>query len=238
MRVSVIIPALNEERTLPLLLESLHNQTRPPEEIIVAVSPKSSDGTREVAKRAGVTVVEGGMPAEARNAGAERATGNLLVFMDADVQCGSEDFLERAEKEMRERGLEVAVCDQHTAGPLKGRAFLGISNLVVRAGSLLRSPFAIGTCMFATRDAFEDIGGFDATITLFEDSEFVQRAHKKGKRLRVLSRRTHIVPDTRRLSKRGLWGTLLFSVRVQMHRLRHGELRDMELDPEYFEHEN
>src|SRR6266581_3037530 len=84
-RISVIVPTWNEAKYLPTLLESLKHQTIPPDEVLVADSG-SSDETPEVARRAGAIVLEGERrgPGEGRNRGARAATGDVLVFVDAD----------------------------------------------------------------------------------------------------------------------------------------------------------
>jgi len=96
--LSVVIPAYNEERYLPLLLRSLQNQTMVPDEVIVADS--STDRTPEIAREFGARVIrtptweELGVAdgpgawasgvAEARNRGARIARHDLLLFVDAD----------------------------------------------------------------------------------------------------------------------------------------------------------
>src|SRR2546427_10482676 len=84
-RISVLVPTWNEAKYLPGLFESLKHQTIPPDEVLVADSG-SSDGTPKVARKAGAIVVEGERrgPGEGRNRGARKATGEVLVFVDAD----------------------------------------------------------------------------------------------------------------------------------------------------------
>jgi 4,4'-diaponeurosporenoate glycosyltransferase len=89
--ISIIIPARNEERNLPTLLRSLVSQELRPHEILV-VDDGSSDGTAEVARQLGATVIVSqplpvgwrGKP-WACHQGAQAATGELLLFLDADT---------------------------------------------------------------------------------------------------------------------------------------------------------
>ncbi|MBI5350419.1 MAG: glycosyltransferase, partial [Chloroflexi bacterium] len=96
-RLSVIIPALNEAATLPQLLHALNHQTRKPDEIIVA-DAGSKDDTRQIACDHGASVVDGGLPAVGRNAGAAAATGDIFLFLDSDV-LPRPTFIARALKE-------------------------------------------------------------------------------------------------------------------------------------------
>ncbi|SRR6266545_959693 len=103
--VSVVIPAFNEARYLGRCLFALERQTAPPHEVIV-VDDGSSDGTAAVARRHGSVRVfrqRHRGPAVARNRGAAVATGEILVFVDAD-EIVTEPFLERLVAPMVERG--------------------------------------------------------------------------------------------------------------------------------------
>lgn len=89
--VSIIIPARNEEKNLPVLLESLGRQGTRVHEIIV-VDDESTDGTAEVARAMGARVIRAGpLPegwlgkANACHRGAMAATGDWLLFLDADT---------------------------------------------------------------------------------------------------------------------------------------------------------
>lgn len=86
LMISVIIPVYNGEKTIGACLSALHEQTLKPDEIIV-VDDGSSDGTKETIKKSRATILleqnhKG--PASARNAGAKRAKGSILLFTDAD----------------------------------------------------------------------------------------------------------------------------------------------------------
>ena len=92
LRLSIIIPARNEEKTLPLLLQDLAMQSYTPHEIIV-VNDDSGDETESVARAHGALVVSlrgkpGGWVGKswACQQGALTATGNSFLFLDADVR--------------------------------------------------------------------------------------------------------------------------------------------------------
>ncbi len=93
--VSVIIPAYNEERTIGKCLDSLQNQTYPYLETIV-INDGSSDKTKLIVSKYRVklwTITHGG-PGRAKNFGAEKAIGDILVFLDADMFVAS-DYIQR-----------------------------------------------------------------------------------------------------------------------------------------------
>ena len=87
LRTSVIIPVRNGASTLPRCLAALRRSIGDPFEIIV-VDDRSTDNGIDMARAAGATIVTSASagPAGARNAGARAATGDLLLFVDADVE--------------------------------------------------------------------------------------------------------------------------------------------------------
>jgi len=160
--VSIIIPTLNEAVLLPALLDALRAQTHTPEEIIVA-DAGSSDDTVEIARRTGCRVVLGGRPAVGRNAGAEVARGDVLLFLDADV-LPPPYFLACTLSEFEKRRLVVATC---RSWPYDGKSVDSylheIANWYIR---MLRpfSPHAPGFCLFSRRWAHKAAEGFDETL--------------------------------------------------------------------------
>ena len=118
-RVSVVIPARNEAKTLPLLLADLADQSFAPLEIFVA-NDASEDETAAVARSFGATVLDlYGKPADwigkswACQQGALRARGDLLLFLDADVRL-RQDALERIVSAFQSHGT-VSVHPWHAA---------------------------------------------------------------------------------------------------------------------------
>jgi glycosyltransferase involved in cell wall biosynthesis len=107
-RFSVIVPTLNEERHVGSLLSDVAAQTRRPDEVLVA-DAGSTDGTVSVARRFPfVRLLEGEPPvACGRNLGARSATGDVLIFLDADVRP-HERFFEGFLRQFERRRLDVA----------------------------------------------------------------------------------------------------------------------------------
>lgn len=197
--VTVVVPALNEAELLPVLLQGLAAQTRPPDQVIVA-DAGSTDGTPDLARDAGAAVVPGGMPPVGRNAGAAIATTDLLLFLDADVTPGP-DFVERLLSEFSERRLEVATAPLVPVDDSPGLRFA-----YVLTGGYLHaiapvSPHAVGACIVVTRALHEKIGGFDESLALGEDHDYARRAARAG-RYGVL-RRVRVPVSMRRLRKEG-----------------------------------
>lgn len=99
MKVSLIVPLQNEERTATKLLESIAGQTRPPDEVVV-VDAGSDDGTGAIvssfAARLPVRLLQKGrlFPGLARNAGVEVARHPWLAFTDGGVRLAP-DWLEK-----------------------------------------------------------------------------------------------------------------------------------------------
>ena len=88
--LSVVIPAYNAERTVGTVLEALQAQEPHPDEVIV-VDDGSADGTAGVAEGLGAQVIRaegGGYAGGARNRGWDVATGDVVVFLDADSVPG------------------------------------------------------------------------------------------------------------------------------------------------------
>lgn len=184
IKISVIIPTFNEARYLPSCIESVLNQTLPRDmyEIIVADS-HSSDQTPEIAKKYADHLLE--VPKEgagaARNAGAEIAKGEILLFLDADTMI-SKNFLEELLKNCGEKSIVGGTCDIYPSdGTAFGNAFFKLINLIYRLVYLLGKPHAQTKCCFYRKNVFKSIGGFNKNLIITEDQELAWRAGKRGK---------------------------------------------------------
>lgn len=162
---------------MPYLFETIAAQTWRDFEVIVADN-NSTDKTREIAREFGVRVVPGGLPGVGRNKGAVAAEGDLFLFLDADVILPASDFLEKSMGEIEERHLGIATCyilpmSEKLVDQIMHGAYNKYMKLLSEA-----SPHMPGFCIFSTRAVFEQVGGFDESITLAEDHDFAKRAER------------------------------------------------------------
>jgi glycosyltransferase involved in cell wall biosynthesis len=177
--VSVIVPARDAERTLPRTLAAVSGQRLRGEFEVIVVDDGSTDGTAEVARDAGATVLsqppQG--PAEARNHGARHARGELLAFCDADVFPAS-GWLEAGARALERVELvqgKVLPDPESEFGPFDRTIWVTFAPGLWEAANL-----------FVRRERFEALGGFVQWLTprsgkaLAEDAWFGYRALRDG----------------------------------------------------------
>ncbi|MCL2608311.1 MAG: glycosyltransferase [Treponema sp.] len=225
MKVSIVIPALNEAKNLPALLESIRSQNFDDYEIILA-DARSSDDTRKIALEAGCRVVDGGLPAVGRNAGAAAALGEFLFFLDADVIL-PRGFIRNVYEEMQDRYFDLATCEIRPLSQYRlDRVIHRMINLAVQM-NLRIDPKAFGFCIFVTKRLFDRVGGFDATIYVAEDNDFVKRA-SVFRPLHYLGS-AHIMASVRRFQKEGRFAYMRKGVKLNLYRTFRGEIRSDEV---------
>lgn len=205
---SIVIPCLNEEKSLPLLLKDLAAQTLQDFEVIV-VDGNSKDNTVEYAKKLSkslpsLTVLSSKIRnvSVQRNLGGEAGKGKYLLFNDADNRL-PKHFLEGVKYH-----LGVKQCDLFTTWILpdsKRRSDKVIAtylNLLTETGLLVGTPGALGAMIGCLRKYFGKIGGFNPEVGFAEDTEFVRRGYKKGYSFSVI-REPRYVYSLRRFRKIG-----------------------------------
>ena len=172
--LSIIIPTLNEEKYLPLLLESIRKQGFSDYEVIIA-DAGSKDKTIEIAKKYGCKIVPGGLPAKGRNEGAKIAKGNLFLFLDADMILPS-NFFESLFKELKGRDLDIASFPITVQGNKFNKFAHGVYNHWARATQKFLPHAA--QVILVKKKVHQVIRGFDEEIKLAEDHAYARKAKK------------------------------------------------------------
>lgn len=226
MRVSIIVPILNEADELPQFLESLRELGT--EHQIIFVDGGSRDGSATLVRQAGHMLLDS-LPGRARqmNLGARCAAGDVLLFLHADTRISAPGL----------EAMRGAMMDPIVVG---GRFDLvyGTSRWpypwIARVGNL-RSRFTKiltgDQTIFVRRAVFEAMGGYPE-IPLMEDVEISRQLKRRGQ---LACLRARVVASTRKCRREGVWRTIalmwllrtLYALGVppeQLHRLYY--LRD------------
>jgi rSAM/selenodomain-associated transferase 2 len=204
MKISIIVPALNEAACIADTLGSLR-QLEGEKEVIV-VDGGSSDETREIASANGVSVLTS-KPGRGTqmHAGTLEASGDVLWFVHADTVPPAHALAE----------IERHLQDISVAGGNFGLLFDGSSRAARQLTAIYPLLRRLGLCygdsgIFIRRSIYDAIGGF-RPLALFEDLDLLRRMRKAGKFVHVVSR---IRTSSRRFEKRNFaimwlqWTTL------------------------------
>jgi rSAM/selenodomain-associated transferase 2 len=198
MKISVIVPVLDEEKQLATTLEGL--MALAPHEILV-VDGGSSDRSREIAGRFGIHVIAAGRGrAWQMNRGAAQATGDVLLFLHADTRLplSALDDIGSALSDRRHVGgrFDVELEGKHWMLPVVAR--------MISQRSRLTKVATGDQALFVRRGVFEQMGGFP-DIPLMEDIAFCRRLKLMGP---VACLRSRVVTSGRRWEIDGVWRTI------------------------------
>lgn len=205
-KVSVVIPTYREEKYIGGLLSTLAEVNYPLE--VIVVDGESPDETVKVAECFTDKVYrihERGI-AKARNYGAYRSTGDILVFLDADV-IPSLDFVERILDVFHDRNIVGATCNVVPEHPrMSELIFFNLYNRLIQFSSRFL-PHSRGEFIAVRREDFVETGGFDESLACLEDHDLAFRLSKLGRFVVVPDLYVH--ESMRRVRKSGLDAVLM-----------------------------
>ena len=225
MKISIVVPAFNEEKLLPASLRAMNGSAtafhaRGWETELIVCDNNSTDRTAEVARAEGARVVfePNNQIARARNCGAAAATGDWLIFIDADSQPSRELFADVA---------GAITSGKYIAGGATVRLdawfpgmwlFVGLWNLTSRI-----KKWCAGSFIFCDAKAFRSIGGFSSELFVSEELDLSQRlatfAKAEGKRMIIL-RRHPLTTSARKMQLYGHGAHLKFLLKLLLGRGR------------------
>jgi uncharacterized protein len=200
-KISVILPALNDAAHIEASIQSA--QAGHPHEVLV-VDGGSADGTPRIAEAAGAQVFSS-KPGRARqmNAGAARATGNILLFLHSDT-CLPANWPRIVQETLEQPVVLAGAFALRIREAFTGRWLIELAaNLRSRH---LQSPYG-DQALFLRRSLFEELGGF-ADLPIMEDYELTRRLKALG---RIVTVKAGATTSGRRWCRLGVVRTTLIN---------------------------
>jgi cellulose synthase/poly-beta-1,6-N-acetylglucosamine synthase-like glycosyltransferase len=204
VKISIIVPAFNEEALLGASLVQIKSAAAAFSKIgweteLIVCDNNSTDRTADIARAAGATVVfePVNQIARARNVGAAAATGDWLVFVDADSHPSAELFADVTEQIRSGRclagGVTIRLDEKHFAG-----------GLITAAWNCASRTFKLpaGSFIFCDAAVFREVGGFSNEMFAGEELELTQRLKQFARgqaRGIVILHRHPILTSTRKM---------------------------------------
>ena len=218
MKISVIVPAFNEEKLIAATLESIRTAMAAFTAIgweteVVVCDNNSTDRTGDLARAAGATVVfePVNQIGRARNCGASVATGDWFIFVDADSLPSRELFAEVAEKIQEGKwiggGCNVTLDEHYFIADMLVKTWNAISRW---------RRWAAGSFIWVEAAAFRAVGGFSNELFASEEIDLSERLKRRGrevgKKMTILHRHP-LLTSARKLHLYSHWEYARFMLR-------------------------
>jgi glycosyltransferase involved in cell wall biosynthesis len=189
VKISVIIPCLQEEKILTSHLEIYTNEFKNKYSLEIIVSDGgSTDKTIEIAEKYADIVIkhlgnERQTIAEGRNKGAEFAKGDILVFINADSLPANPDLFFKFVNEWRNQVGHFAAADALACyiksfpndTKIRDRIFYKLHNSYVSFLNFIGLGMGRGECQIVRKDVFNRVNGYNSEIVAGEDFDLYRR---------------------------------------------------------------
>ncbi len=184
MPLSIIIPVLNEEKLLPVLLDYLQKSKCAEDEIIV-VDGGSKDNTCSLATSYPVRLFHTEVSSRAKqmNLGAKNALHDILYFLHADSippTSFSQDILKARQGGIKLGGYRLRIGNKNQGLKIINSFFTKIDLLVFQGGG--------DQSLFILKEVFNELNGFDENYNIMEDFDLVRRARSLGYKKAILDK--------------------------------------------------
>lgn len=192
--LSIVIPCKNEEKQLRQTLSALDRQTFDMSACPIYIADAgSTDSSLEIITEfqehthLDIRVIEGGYPPAGRNRGAIYCHSDFILFMDADIELGEDQSIEKAIGLAQERELDmVSTYIRSKDGNVYDRFFWEKMHAFTYRYPYIVGPYSAGMFILIRRRRFQELGGFNEAMVLGDDWELT----------RMITRRKFGVADT------------------------------------------
>ncbi|MBI5414147.1 glycosyltransferase [Candidatus Peregrinibacteria bacterium] len=234
--LSIIIPAYNEAKNILNLIRSLKKQIYTNFEVIV-VDDESTDKTKSLVRNEKssfpIHVLERKGkrgPSAARNFGALHAKGKILLFLDADIEI-PENSLSGILQEFIQDEAGIAFLDfKISSKNIIDRITVAIYRFWVRATQFFY-PKGTGFAIMVKKVLNDEYKGFDESILLLEDFEYIERISRHG-RFRVLTNNP-VLASWRRFQYENRFSLTMKYIGMELYRKIFGEIRKPVFDYQF-----
>ena len=219
MDVSVIVPALNEEKYIGPCLKSIASQKTSLKYEIIVCDGKSEDTTRKIARKYADKVIISQVRSVAvqRNTGASDARGKYLLFVDADTLLPP-DYIERGVWKFQANPALIGFSASFRFSNPESRLIFAeqVTNSYLQFRDRMGMATLPGFNTFVNAKAFRRLGGFmDVPL---EDIDFSYRLRKIGQTRYFAD--FYVITSSRRLNDMGVLSTLRYYFEMDLARMR------------------
>lgn len=214
MKLSIIIPTLNEEKLLPFLLNQLQDIKKEYTETEIIISDGGSkDKTLLIAEEFGCTIVTDdtakGNIASGRNFGAAHSSGDVLLFINADIRFQNPlAFFDYTYNKFSSSGFAAMTCYVRTfpeESRLADDVFHSFYNAYFIFLNLIGIGMGRGECQVVKRDVFNSVNGYNTLLAAGEDFDLFRRIKNAGHKI-FFNKNYTVFESPRRYRKLGYFG--------------------------------
>ena len=215
-QLTIVIPCKNEGRGVVEVLKLIWNQLLDCEIIIADSSDDEASWlllNKYIKKSPSVIkIVQGGLPAVARNSGAELVRTPYVLFLDADIYLKNSNILRKA--------LTTAIGGDYDLITCKFKTLNGKYNWVYRMFDKVQwlisktTPFAVGGFMLFKTSKFRELGGFNEEDRVAEDYHLSLKI--KPEKFKIID--SYVYTSTRRFEQKGVWYMVKLAIKCWLNK--------------------
>ncbi len=220
---SIIIPTLNEEKYLPVLLDNLLQQEETDFEVIV-VDGKSADQTMTIVKKFQKKFSARNIPlylvisdkknaAYQRNLGAKKGSGEYLAFFDADLEIPLSYLKKLHTNLVNDKAHFVTTFVRGDQKGFFAQSIVFVGNSIIDKAHLAGRQMCYGFNLIIDKKAFFQVGGFDDKINVTDDYDFSLRALNCGYKLKIYNN-LYVNWSLRRFRRMGWLKSIIFYLQI------------------------